>query len=117
MFVSPLCTSLTQAGTYSILDVMHALNPSNGPFPVSARFMSLLCITFSFLMHGTQLHWGVRIQNALAVFKLFILGGMALSGVAVLAGVKGFRLEQVFVSRRLERLYSKANLVGLPASE
>ena len=76
------------------LDVVHAINP-NGPPPISPRFVSVCCMTFAFIVHGTRLQWGLRIQNSLATFKLFVLVGMAVSGLAVLAGAKGFRVEHV----------------------
>ncbi|KAI0073662.1 hypothetical protein K474DRAFT_1720319, partial [Panus rudis PR-1116 ss-1] len=41
----------------------------------------------------TYMKWGLRIQNALGIFKLLILLGMALSGLAVLLGIPGFQLE------------------------
>jgi hypothetical protein len=74
---------------------MHAYDPTRAPSSSSARLASLLCITFAFALHGTRLKWGIRLQNALGAFKLFILIGIAGSGLAVLVGIPGFRLENV----------------------
>lgn len=37
-------------------------------------------------MHSRFLHWGLRIQNLLAFFKLIIVSVIVLSGFAALAG-------------------------------
>lgn len=42
-----------------------------------------------------MLKTGLHIQNALGLFKLFVLVGIALSGLASLLHVPGFRLENV----------------------
>ncbi|KAH8097008.1 amino acid transporter [Cristinia sonorae] len=83
VFIAWQSASATVFGEY----VVHALNPTNGSFPISSRFVSLICMTFAFVIHGTRLQWGLRIQNALATFKLLILVGMAFSGLAVLSGL------------------------------
>lgn len=74
---------------------MHAIDPTRPPSALWTRFASLLCITFAFLLHGTHIKWGVRLQNSLGAFKLFILTGIALSGLAALTSVPGFKLENV----------------------
>ena len=74
---------------------MHAYDPTQTPSSFSARLASLLCITFAFVLHGTHVKWGVRLQNILGAFKLFILIGIAASGLAVLVGVPGFKLSEV----------------------
>lgn len=79
----------------SHLDVMHAINPLRKPSPAAVRLASLGCITFAFLLHGTNVRWGIRVQNVLGVFKLFVLIGIALSGLATLLRVPGFVLEDV----------------------
>lgn len=77
-------------GEYAI----HAIDPTQPPSPFSARLASLLCITIAFLIHSTNLKWGVRILNTLAILKLVVLLGMALTGLAVLARIPGFKLEK-----------------------
>ncbi|TFK71674.1 high affinity methionine permease [Pluteus cervinus] len=37
------------------------------------RAVGFLCVTFAFLIHGTALKWGLRIQNLLGFFKIFVL--------------------------------------------
>ena len=74
---------------------MHAYDPTRQPSPASARLASLACITCAFLLHGTHIKWGVRLQNTLGAFKLVILVGIAASGLAVLLRLPGFRLENV----------------------
>lgn len=78
-----------------LIDALHALNPSQPPSPTTARLAGVLCITVALLLHGTMLKTGLHIQNALGLFKLFVLVGIALSGLASLLQVKGFRLENV----------------------
>ncbi|KAG6882400.1 hypothetical protein C0993_010691, partial [Termitomyces sp. T159_Od127] len=36
-------------------------------------FVSVSCITFAMLLHGTALKWGLRLQNFLGMFKLVVL--------------------------------------------
>ncbi|KAI0766302.1 APC amino acid permease [Irpex lacteus] len=74
--------------------VLHTIYPSLPASPVAARVVSLLCITFAFLLHSTNLKWGLRVQNALGATKLFVLLAIAISGVGVLLGVPGFHLEK-----------------------
>ncbi|KAJ3558188.1 hypothetical protein NM688_g1077 [Phlebia brevispora] len=71
---------------------MHALNPTRTPSPWATRSASVLCITFAFLLHGTHVQWGLRLQNALGMFKFLVLLGIALTGLAVLMNVKGFEI-------------------------
>lgn len=44
------------------------------------------------LVHGIRATWGIRLQNTLGVFKLFILSGISLLGVFCLAGFPGIRV-------------------------
>ena len=52
-------------------------------------------VTFALVLHGTALKVGLRVQNALGIFKLFVLALIALSGLAVLLHVPGFRIDSV----------------------
>ncbi|CAK5272707.1 unnamed protein product [Mycena citricolor] len=54
------------------------------------RLLAVLVLTFVLGMHGTLLQTGVRLQNALGVFKLIILASIALLGLLSLLGVPGF---------------------------
>ncbi|KAH9852455.1 amino acid transporter [Lenzites betulinus] len=84
-----------QAASCSVFGeyALHALNPSEPPSPSTARLAGVLCITAALFLHGTMLKAGLRLQNALGLFKLFVLVVIALSGIASLFKVKGFRLE------------------------
>ncbi|KAI0635331.1 amino acid transporter [Trametes polyzona] len=84
-----------QAASCSVFGeyALHALNPSEPPSPNTARFAGVLCITAALLLHGTMLKAGLHLQNALGLFKLLVLVGIAFSGLASLLKVKGFRLE------------------------
>ncbi|KXN87037.1 High-affinity methionine permease [Leucoagaricus sp. SymC.cos] len=48
------------------------------------RLTSFLCITVTFLLHGTAIEWGLRVQNILGVFKLFVLAVVAATGLFAL---------------------------------
>ncbi|KAJ3187802.1 hypothetical protein HDU85_006195 [Gaertneriomyces sp. JEL0708] len=52
----------------------------------NSRGLGLLCITFAFLIHGLVPKIGIKIQNALGVFKFLVLVFVVLSGFAALAG-------------------------------
>ncbi|KAG0706668.1 APC amino acid permease [Suillus ampliporus] len=52
--------------------------------------VALLCSTFCLVIHGAFLNYGLKLQNALGVFKLFVLLIIAVSGLFSLAGVPGF---------------------------
>ncbi|EKM56614.1 uncharacterized protein PHACADRAFT_172270 [Phanerochaete carnosa HHB-10118-sp] len=89
VFIGWQSASVTVFGEY----IMHAIDPMHPSSPVFSRLASLLCITFAFVLHGTHIKWGVRLQNFLGAFKLIILTGMAFSGLAALAGIPGFKLQ------------------------
>ncbi|KAJ7624850.1 APC amino acid permease [Roridomyces roridus] len=68
--------------------VLHAL--SIPPTPLSSRLIALLVLTFCLLIHGTTPTLGIRLQNTLGVFKLFILAAISLLGLLSLFDVPGF---------------------------
>ena len=80
---------------FGILDTLHAIDPTRTPSPSIARLAGVLCITFALLLHGTAFKTGVRLQNTLGILKLLILFAIALSGLASLLRVPGFKLEKV----------------------
>ena len=90
----PYCIHTAQGFHYTP-DTLHAIDPTSPPSPRSARLAGVACITFALVLHGTALKAGLRLQNALGMFKLFVLLGIALSGLAVLAGVPGFHIDSV----------------------
>ncbi|KAH9941207.1 amino acid transporter [Epithele typhae] len=89
-----VCTGW-QAASVSVFGeyALHAIDPTQPPSPRTARLAGVACITFALLLHGTALNAGLRLQNALGMFKLLVLVGIALSGLAVLLGVPGFRID------------------------
>ncbi|TFK89888.1 amino acid transporter [Polyporus arcularius HHB13444] len=83
-----------QAASCSVFGeyMLHALDPSRPPSPATARIAGVVCITFALLLHGVALKAGLRLQNALGIFKLVVLTGIALTGLASLLRVPGFKL-------------------------
>ncbi|KAK7464132.1 hypothetical protein VKT23_006295 [Stygiomarasmius scandens] len=51
------------------------------------RIVAFLCLTFVLIMHGVFLKAGLKLQNTLGLFKLFILSAVALSGIFCLLGI------------------------------
>ena len=76
-------------------DVLHAVDPTRTPPPIATRLAGVSCVTFAMIIHGTRPAWGVRLQNSLGVLKLIALCAIALSGLAALARLPGFKLEEV----------------------
>ncbi|KAK3685177.1 amino acid permease-domain-containing protein [Podospora appendiculata] len=52
----------------------------------AARAIAVLCITFVVVLHATLPQWGLRLTNALGVFKVVVLLLIVFSGLAALAG-------------------------------
>jgi amino acid transporter len=52
----------------------------------TARGIGIACITFAVALHSLLPNWGMRLINALGIFKVFILVFIAFSGFAALAG-------------------------------
>lgn len=44
-------------------------------------------------MHGVYLKWGLRLQNALGLFKFVVLFAIPLAGILHIIGVPGFELQ------------------------
>ncbi|KAF8639012.1 hypothetical protein AX17_001791 [Amanita inopinata Kibby_2008] len=74
--------------------VMHALDIT--PSWSHTRLIAFYCLSFIVAIHGTMLKWGVRLQNGLGIFKLFILSGIALTGLLCLLGVPGFEVGEKY---------------------
>ncbi|KAH9934982.1 amino acid permease-domain-containing protein [Fomitopsis serialis] len=74
--------------------VLHAVNPTQTPPPIATRLAGVSCVTFALVIHGTRPAWGIRLQNTLGVLKLMALCAIALSGLAALARMPGFKLEE-----------------------
>lgn len=83
-------------------DMLHAasIEPTTG----ITRFVAFICMTFALLMHGVFLTWGLRLQNALGMFKLLVLLLIAVVGMLHVAGVPGFELQDgVDVPKNFQR--------------
>ncbi|KAM7189915.1 high-affinity methionine permease [Naviculisporaceae sp. PSN 640] len=50
------------------------------------RGIGLACLTVAFLIHGTALKWGIRLQNVLGTIKVFIILIIVIGGWVALAG-------------------------------
>ncbi|PPQ92637.1 hypothetical protein CVT25_007716 [Psilocybe cyanescens] len=50
------------------------------------RLVGFACITFSVLLHGTALKWGLRLQNFLGIFKILVLVFIIITGFVALSG-------------------------------
>lgn len=50
------------------------------------RAVGFACITFAFLIHGTALKWGLRVQNFLGIFKILVLLFVVITGFVALGG-------------------------------
>lgn len=50
------------------------------------RGVGLACITTAFLIHGTALKWGIRLQNLLGIIKLAVILVIVVAGWVALAG-------------------------------
>ncbi|KAF8149114.1 high affinity methionine permease [Crassisporium funariophilum] len=50
------------------------------------RLVGFACISFAFLLHGTALKWGLRLQNVLGIFKIFVLLFVIVTGFVALSG-------------------------------
>ncbi|OBS28229.1 hypothetical protein FPOA_02170 [Fusarium poae] len=64
--------------------ILHAANKEVDRW--NQRAIGLACITTAFLIHGCALKWGLRLQNALGVIKLFIVFIMIICGFVALGG-------------------------------
>jgi Amino acid permease len=64
------------------------------PSLFNIRFIAVCCLTFSFIMHSAFMKWGLRLQNVLGFFKLFVLLAISMIGMFHLLGVPGFKLQE-----------------------
>ncbi|KAL9949440.1 hypothetical protein D7B24_003808 [Verticillium nonalfalfae] len=64
--------------------ILHAANVEITRF--NQRGVGLACITTAFIIHGTALKWGLRLQNLLGWIKLTIVFLMIIAGFIALGG-------------------------------
>ncbi|KAG6816363.1 hypothetical protein H0H93_008153 [Arthromyces matolae] len=72
--------------------VVHALGYAPGEYNI--RLVALLSLTFCFFAHAIWQNFGLRLQNSLGFFKLFVLSSIAISGFFCLLGVPGFTVRE-----------------------
>ncbi|KAK2741234.1 Aminopeptidase 2 mitochondrial [Myotisia sp. PD_48] len=60
------------------------------------RGIGLACITVAFLVHATEMKWGLRIQNALGILKLLVILVVVVCGVVALTGLTGVKASNNF---------------------
>ena len=77
-----------------ISDMLHSL--SIDPTWFNTRLVAFSCLTSICLIHGIFLKLGLRLQNALGVFKLVVFTLIAVSGILCLAGVKGIQVRDEY---------------------
>ncbi|KAK4464760.1 amino acid permease-domain-containing protein [Cladorrhinum samala] len=70
-------------GRYVLLAVGHPM--PDGWFP---RLIAVICVTFVVLLHAVLPKWGLRLTNALGIFKVLVLLLIVFSGFAALAGYR-----------------------------
>ncbi|TFK47497.1 amino acid transporter [Heliocybe sulcata] len=88
LFIGWLSANSTAFGQY----VLHAFGVAPGTWNV--RLVGISCIAFCLVMHGFFMKWGVRMQDAVGFFKVFVLLAIIVSGLFHLLGVPGFELEE-----------------------
>ncbi|KAG2066674.1 APC amino acid permease [Suillus decipiens] len=66
------------------------------PTTINVRVVAFLCSTFCLAAHGAFLNYGLKLQNALGFFKLFVLLVIAVSGLFSLVGVPGFAVHDEY---------------------
>ena len=71
-------------------DLLYSL--SVAPSYLNTRLVAFCCLTSIFLIHGTLLPWGVRLQNTLGAFKSIVLALICLTGILCLTGMGGLKV-------------------------
>ncbi|KAM5356675.1 hypothetical protein ACJ41O_003321 [Fusarium nematophilum] len=64
--------------------ILHAANKEVDRW--NQRGVGLACITVAFIIHGTALKWGLRLQNVLGIIKIIIVLIIILAGFVALGG-------------------------------
>ncbi|TFK34255.1 high affinity methionine permease [Crucibulum laeve] len=64
--------------------ILRAANVEPGRWTL--RLVGFACITFALLLHGLALKWGLRLQNFLGIFKIFVLIFVIITGFVALGG-------------------------------
>jgi amino acid transporter len=71
--------------------ILKAFSSSHeAPSPFVLKLTGFGCLTFTMLLHGCAVNWGLRLQNALGMFKIIVLVIVIGSGAyALVAGLGG----------------------------
>ncbi|VDC07933.1 unnamed protein product [Peniophora sp. CBMAI 1063] len=86
MFAAYAVTMPWPAGNSVVFGEYILLAAGVEPTQWNQRGIGIGCVTFALIMHGVFLKWGLRLQNALGLFKIAILLLISISGWAALAG-------------------------------
>ena len=80
------------------------------PTQSNSRLVGALALTVAFLLHGTRLNWGLRLQNALGIFILLVMIFIVATGLLVFTfpgllhvdKTDNLNLDKLFVGTRLQ---------------
>ena len=78
----------------AVLDALHAVGCERTP--TNVRIAAFLCLSFCVMVHGVFLSFGLKLQNALGVFKLVVVVLIAGLGFLSLIGVPGFTVRDEY---------------------
>ncbi|KAM6492092.1 APC amino acid permease [Amanita muscaria] len=70
--------------------VLHALGVQ--PTPENIRTVAHICLSIVTFIHGTNVKWGILLQDILGAFKIVVLVAISVCGILSLAGVRGFQV-------------------------
>lgn len=79
-------------------DVLHTL--AIEPTWFHTRLVAFCCLSFVCLIHGCLFKHGLRLQNALGLFKLVVLVLIVISGLLSLFNVAGFQVRPEYESSK-----------------
>ena len=77
-----------------ISDLLHSLSIESTWF--NTRLVAFTCLTSVCLLHGAFLNTGLRLQNALGIFKLLTLALIPVSGILCLTGIGGIQVRDEY---------------------
>lgn len=86
MFASNAVLLAWAAGNSLVFGEYILLAANVEPKRWTLRAVGFACITFSFILHGTAVKWGLRLQNFLGVLKLIVLVFIIITGFVALGG-------------------------------
>lgn len=60
------------------------------------RGIGFACITVAFLVHTTEMKWGLRLQNVLGILKLIVILVIVICGIVALSNFSGVKASNNF---------------------